>query len=142
MDNQAVQIQEMKATDYQQLVYLWQQVEGILLPAKEEPEDLGRFLDRNPGLSFVAISDQQIVGAILCGYDGLYGYIHRAAVSPFYQGSGIGGMLVERCLQNLAEQSINRVRLTVSMQNKLGQAFWEHMGWQECGESKLMAAIN
>lgn len=140
MDN--IVIREMKASDYHELVSLWCSVEGILLPAKEEPEDLGRFLDRNPELSYVVTHEGAIVAAILCGYDGLYGYIHRAAVSPLYQGCGVGSMLVEKCLQSLNKLDVNRVRLTVSLENKLGQAFWEHLGWQECGESKLMASIN
>ena len=130
---------EMKVSDYDELLSLWQSVSGLLLPAKEEPKNLERFLERNPGLSYVLKYEEKIIGAILCGHDGLQGYIHRAAVSPLFQGGGYGSMLVEQCRKSLAEIGIDRVRITVSEENALGQAFWEKKGWKEHGESKLMS---
>ena len=66
-------IQEMTIEDYQDVRNLWEQTEGIETADTDSREGLSRFLERNPGLSFVARDGENIVGVVLCGHDGRIG---------------------------------------------------------------------
>ena len=59
-------IQEMTIEDYQDVRNLWEQTEGIETADTDSREGLSRFLERNPGLSFVARDGENIVGVVLC----------------------------------------------------------------------------
>ncbi|MCB0153428.1 MAG: GNAT family N-acetyltransferase, partial [Anaerolineae bacterium] len=74
-------IREMTPQDLAQVLVLWQQAEGVGLSEADSPDRLTRFLEHNPGLSFVAINGNQLVGAVLGGHDGRRGYIHHLAVA-------------------------------------------------------------
>ncbi|MFQ5903472.1 MAG: GNAT family N-acetyltransferase [Candidatus Binatia bacterium] len=74
-------IREMALQDYDEVLALWQTSEGVGLSDADLEEGVARFLDRNPGLSFVALDGEHLVGAVLCGHDGRRGYIHHLVVS-------------------------------------------------------------
>ena len=46
----------------------------------DSKEGVERFLKRNPTTSVVAVEDDKIVGAILCGHDGRRGCIYLVSV--------------------------------------------------------------
>ena len=134
-----VTIREMTPQDFEQVLVLWQQAEGVGLSEADSPDRLTRFLEHNPGLSFVAMDGNQLVGAVLCGHDGRRGYIHHLAVAPSHQRQGIGRLLVNRCLAALTEVDIDKVHLFVFGANKRALAFWKASGWTERVELKLFS---
>jgi putative acetyltransferase len=89
-----------------------------------------RFLARNPGLSAVATTARELVGAILCGHDGRRGGIHHLAVAPAYRRRGVGSDLLEYCVSRLREADIPRCNLFLYDDNEVGRRFWERHGWQ------------
>lgn len=121
----------MQAADIAAARRLWQAVEGVGLSAADEPAALASFLDRNPGLSFVAEADGALVGAVLCGHDGRRGYIHHLAVAPAYRRQGLGEALTDHCLHALARAGIGKCHLFVFRENAAGQTFWRITGWTE-----------
>jgi len=62
-------IQEMAIQDHDKVRALWQESEGLLLSEVDSKSSVARFLERNPGLSFVAYDNRQLVGVVLCGHD-------------------------------------------------------------------------
>ena len=56
----------------------------------DSKDDIARFLERNPGLSFVARDNGQLVGVVLCSHDGRRGYIDQLAVRKSHRRQGIG----------------------------------------------------
>ncbi len=116
--------------DYAAAYALWQRSPGIGLSRADEPQAIARYLARNPGLSF-ALYDAHgaLVGTVLCGHDGRRGYLHHLAVDPAHQGRGLGRLLVERGLEALAAEGIEKCHLFVYADNAVGQAFWAHIGW-------------
>ena len=105
-----ISIRPMVATDIPAALALWQGLPGIGLRNADRPEALARYLERNPGCSFVASGeDGEIVGVSLCGHDGRRGYLHHAAVLPAYRRRGIGRRLVEHCLAALRDEGIENV---------------------------------
>jgi len=77
-----LQIRVFRAEDHAQAWGLWEASEGVGLSSADSFENVSRFLERSPGLSFVAIDGQTIVATILCGHDGRRGLIHHLAVAP------------------------------------------------------------
>ena len=78
-------IQEMTIDDYDEVKSIWRKSNGIELSGADTRESINRFLERNPGLSFVARDGDQLVGVVLCGHDGRRGYIDHLAVRQSYR---------------------------------------------------------
>ena len=95
-----LEISEMTIGDYGSVRTLLT-TPGLTLRTADSLESTKRYLERNPGLSFIARSDGQIVGCVMCGHDGRRGYLQHLAVEPALRRLGIGRMLVDRCLSAL-----------------------------------------
>jgi ribosomal protein S18 acetylase RimI-like enzyme len=114
---------------YDQVIALWQQAEGVGLNSADSRESIQTYLERNPGMSFIAEQDGTLVGAVLSGHDGRRGYIHHLAVHPDYRRQGLGRKLVDRCLAALQEVGIQKCHLFIFNENVDGICFWESVGW-------------
>jgi ribosomal protein S18 acetylase RimI-like enzyme len=136
-----VAIRTMEIGHYPAVLDLWQATEGVGLSSADNPEAIAQFLDRNPGLSAVAVEGQRVVGAVLCGHDGRRGYIHHLAVHPAYRRGGLGRALVRHCLQQLRLAGIAKCHLFVFASNDSGRAFWRATGWTERQELIMMSTM-
>ncbi len=123
-------IREMTMADYDAAMALWQRTEGMGLRPADAPEHIARYLARNPGLSFVAMDGDHLVGTVLCGHDGRRGYLQHLAVEQAYRGQGIGRALVERVLHALRDAGIRKCHLFVIKENQAAIEFWRHIGWE------------
>jgi ribosomal protein S18 acetylase RimI-like enzyme len=134
-----VRIRDFTMSDYVPAYALWSSTEGVGLSQADEPRNVARFLDRNPGLSFVAEEDGRIVGAVLCGHDGRRGFLHHLAVEKGRRREGIGRQLVERCIAGLAAEGLRKCHIFVLAANADGQRFWRGIGWEERTSLKVMS---
>jgi len=115
--------------DYDEVYAMWQRCEGVGLSSADSRPNIAAYLDRNPGMSFVAKYEDTIVGAILCGHDGRRGYIHHLAVLDNYRRQGIGRQLVKRVLTALHAEEIQKCHLFIFNENEAGISFWQSIGW-------------
>ena len=122
-------IEAMTIDHYDEVIDLWKKSENIGLSSADQREKIKAYLDRNPGMSFVAKDNGVIVGAALCGHGGRRGYLHHLAVAKSHQKKGTGRELTERCLESLGNAGIKKCHLFVFQKNKEGKAFWEKIGW-------------
>ena len=135
----STQIREMAIKDYEEVYALWKITEGIGLSDADSKEGIKRFLERNPGLSYVAVDGKEIVGAALCGHDGRRGYIHHLAVATSHRKQGIGKSLVGRCMFALMQIGIAKCHLFVFGGNQEAIEFWNKVGWTERVELMMMS---
>lgn len=120
----------MTIEDYDEVYALWKQIHGFGIRSVDDSrEGVGRFLQRNPTTSVVAIEDGKIVGAILCGHDGRRGCLYHVCVDENYRMKGIGKSMVVFAMEALKEEKINKVSLIAFTQNDIGNAFWNEIGW-------------
>jgi ribosomal protein S18 acetylase RimI-like enzyme len=117
--------------DHDGLLALWRRSPGVGLSAADGPGAIRRYLERNPGMSFIARADGRVVGAVLCGHDGRRGFLHHLAVDPAHQGRGLGRDLVQRCLAALRAEGIDKCHLFVKRTNEPAVRFWRRSGWHE-----------
>ncbi len=123
-------IRLMALSDYEQVYQLWLSCAGMGLNNLDDSrEGIERFLKRNPETCFVAEKDEKIIGVIIAGNDGRRGYIYHTAVNPDYRKQGIGKKLVDNAMRALEKEGINKVALVVFEKNKIGNDFWENMGF-------------
>lgn len=123
-------IRVMTIDDYDGVNKLWHTIQGFALRSMDDSrEGIERFLKRNPSTSVVAIEDDRIVGAILCGHDGRRGCLYHVCVDPSYRLKGIGKSMVVYCMNALKEEKINKVSLIAFTKNDIGNAFWKQIGW-------------
>jgi len=138
MDN--IEIRPMIYSDYEAVLSLWQASEGVGLSAADSYESICRYLDRNPGLSQVALNRAgEVVGAVLCGHDGRRGLLHHLAVRPDYRRQGLGRRLVDSCMAALHADGIDKCHLFVFHENHTGRSFWRSVDWSERPELVLMS---
>ncbi|MCD8129887.1 MAG: GNAT family N-acetyltransferase [Lachnospiraceae bacterium] len=123
-------IRPMTEADYDDVFALWETITGFGIRSIDDSrEGVARFLNRNPGLSVVAVSDGRIVGSILCGHDGRRGCLYHVCVEESCRQMGIGQSMVETCVKALAQEGINKVNLIAFRRNAVGNMFWGKLEW-------------
>ena len=131
MKNGQISFRAMVAADLPAARTLWAATDGVELAEGDSEEELTTYLNRNPGMSFVAIQDDVLVGAILAGHDGRRGLIYHLAVDPRCRGVGAGRHLVRLALDAMRPAKISRVLILVAKENECGRSFWEKGGWED-----------
>ena len=124
---------------YDRVMDLWLQAEGVGLSSADSRESIQTYLERNPGMSFIAECDGKLAGAVLCGHDGRRGYIHHLVVHPDYRRQGIGRQLVDQCLAALQDIGIQKSHLFIFHKNVEGISFWEGVGWTKRSDIGVMS---
>jgi len=118
---------------------LWSKTAGVEVAEGDSPEDLECYLARNPGLSTVALDeDDRLIGAVLCGHDGRRGFVYHLAVARSHRGRGIGREIMQRSLKELKRLGLARALLLVAADNPGGHAFWRREGWEDMRFAKSM----
>lgn len=122
-------VKELTIDRYDDLLAIWQRTSGISLRDADSRPATERYLQRNPGLSFIAEIDGRIIGCAMCGHDGRRGYLQHVVVDPAYRNRGIAQNLVSRCLAALEREGIFKTHLDVFAANTTAQEYWTKCGW-------------
>ena len=138
----AVYYRAMTEEDYDAVYALWLTIDGFGIRSLDDSrQGIERFLRRNPGLSVVAVEEEdpaasagtgtggEIVGAILCGEDGRRGCLYHVCVRRDHRRRGTGTGMVAYCMKALKDVGINKVSLIAFTRNDVGNAFWKTIGW-------------
>jgi ribosomal protein S18 acetylase RimI-like enzyme len=133
-----IDITELAIDDYQEVLVLWESTLGIGLSAADGRPAIERYLERNPGMSFIAREGATVVGAVLCGHDGRRGFIHYLAVAPSHRRGGLGRVLVDRALEAIAPR-LQKCHLFIYADNLEAQDFWRDTGWVDRPELRVMS---
>ncbi|MDZ5436325.1 GNAT family N-acetyltransferase [Pseudomonas fluorescens] len=120
----------MTLDDYDAVLELMRKTPGISLRDADSRESTARYLQRNPGMSFVAEIGGLLSGCVMCGHDGRRGYLQHVLVLPEHRRQGIARALVERCLWSLEQQGIVKCHLDVFKTNEAAARYWQRQGWQ------------
>lgn len=136
-----LEIKEMTIADYDEAMALWEQTEGMCLREADSKDGIEAYLKRNPGLSFVARYNGQLIGTVLCGHDGRRGYLHHLAVVQEYRGQGVGHKLTERVIAALQQNGIQKCHLFVLNENTKSIRYWQNRGWHNRQDIHMMSFL-
>jgi ribosomal protein S18 acetylase RimI-like enzyme len=97
------------------------------------PESIERQLRDPRSIFYVAEVDGRAAGYLKVNLeaDGLE--VESLYVSAAHQGTGVGGRLMEQVLAVAGEAGLRSIRLGVWEHNRRAIAFYEHLGFRECG---------
>jgi ribosomal protein S18 acetylase RimI-like enzyme len=132
----------MEVSDYEEMISLWQEAEGVKLRDADSYDGIHKYLHRNPGLSFVAEDNGIIIGTIMAGHDGKRGYIQHLAVIPNQRKSGIGSELLSLCIQALKKEGILKSHIHVLSNNEPAKSYWSNRGWVKRTDIEVYSYIN
>jgi N-acetylglutamate synthase len=139
---QEIQIRALTIDDYDDATSLWSVTEGLFLNESDSRAAITSFLTRNPGLSAVARThDDMLVGAVLCGHSGRAGFLHHLAVAHGHRGKGVAKKLLAFCMAGLAAANIPRCNIFVYNDNDEGNRFWREQGWEDPTTWKVMQRV-
>ena len=125
-----VTIREMTLGDFERVIALMQQTPGIAVRDADSREAIGRYLRRNPGLSFVAEASGDLIGCIMAGHDGRRGYLQHLVVAAGHRNKGIATRLIDASLDKLEAAGIFKSHIEVFAANSSAIEFWEKIGWK------------
>lgn len=124
-------IRPMTKEDYDEVYAMWQTTSKRALSNADSREQIERYLDRNAGMSQVAVADGKIVGTVLVGHDGRRGFIHHMAVMPQYRRKGIGHSLANTAIEKIKAEGIDKTHIFCYQNNETGQNFWKDFGFKK-----------
>lgn len=116
----------MTIADHPAVAALWR-ASGLTDEPEDDCESVAAFLSAPQSTGFVAVRGGTIVGAVLCGTDGRYGYVHHLAVAPDARHAGIGRKLFRACSEHLGTR---HVVIMVRDTNETALGFWKREGFQ------------
>ena len=122
----------MTIEDYDEIAALWKSIPGMGLNNLDDSrEGIGRFLKRNPDMSFVVRTGSGIAGTVLCGHDGRRGGLYHLAVREDQQGKGFARAMLNAAADALKKEGISKVSAHVFADNEEGNRFWDRMGFAD-----------
>ena len=123
-------IREMTVEDFDRVIALMRQTPGVTVRDADSSEMVACYLNRNPGLSFVAERADKLVGCVMAGHDGRRGYLQHLIVAPAHRNGGLARRLVNASLDRLQAEGISKSHIDVLTTNEAAMAFWEKIGWR------------
>ncbi|WP_261377711.1 GNAT family N-acetyltransferase [Vreelandella titanicae] len=141
-ENRLMHYRTMTINDYEAAIALWSESEGVRLRDADSREGIEKYLLRNPGLSFVAEVEGELVGTIMAGHDGKRGYVQHLSVADSRRRAGIATKLVSLCLEALKSEGIQKSHLMILPENVAAQKFWANQGWAYRSDILLYSFVN
>lgn len=127
-----MEIRTMKTDDYAEVMALWKSIKGFRIRAVDDNfEHIKRFLERNAGLSVVAIKDNHIVGTILSGHDGRQATFYHVCVDSKFRGENIAAKMVKEAVDRVNAEGISKITLIAFKKNLAGNIFWKSQNWKQ-----------
>jgi ribosomal protein S18 acetylase RimI-like enzyme len=127
---ETLEIRPYQPKDHAQVVALWSEVFADDPPWNEPAAMIRRKLTVQPELFFVACIDDQVVGAVMAGFDGVRGWIHHLAVYNSYRRQGIASLLMRAAEKGLEAAGCPKVNLQVRATNSSVIAFYRSLGYE------------
>ncbi len=121
-------VRDFRPEDAGAVVALWD-VCGLIRPWNDPHKDIARKLTDSNGAFWVAMSGDDLIAAVMVGYDGHRGSINYLAVAPAHQRTGIGVRLMQQAEAFLIELGCPKVSFCVRKDNAAVLAFYDGLGY-------------
>ena len=123
-------IRELVEQDIPAVLEIWRLAE-LNLGLSDTPDELKRFLRKNPTTSLVGEVGGRPVAAVLGGFDGRRGLVHHLAVLPEMQGGGYGKALMRELEERFRQMHVVKINFWVEARNLDVATFYEQLGYQK-----------
>jgi ribosomal protein S18 acetylase RimI-like enzyme len=128
---EGVTIRRCQSGDARAVLELWAQSRSEHAATADRLEDIERLIANSPAALLVAERGDEIVGALIAGWDGWRGNMYRLAVREGHRRQGIGIALTRAGEEYLRSRGIRRVTALVAFDDETAGAFWESAGYPQ-----------
>lgn len=116
--------------DHDALVSLWHIAFPDDPPHNAPAALIARKLTVQPELLLVCEAEDELVGAVMAGFDGVRGWLHHLAVLPAWRRHGIATALVREAQAGLRRLGCDKLNLQVRATNLQVLAFYTALGFK------------
>ncbi|MCB2085155.1 MAG: GNAT family acetyltransferase [Sphingomonadaceae bacterium] len=124
-----VVVSSATAADREAVVELWQQT-GLTRPWNDPGKDFDLAAANVTSTILIAVDDDDLVGAVMVGFDGHRGWVYYLACAPDRQGGGIGRALMGAAEDWLKTVGSPKVQLMVRGDNEAARGFYDALGYE------------
>jgi ribosomal protein S18 acetylase RimI-like enzyme len=110
---------------------LWAEARSEHASTVDRLEDVERLIGDSPAVLLVAERGDEIIGALIAGWDGWRGNMYRLVVREGHRREGIGIALTRAGEEYLRGHGIRRVTALVAFEDAAAGAFWEAAGYPQ-----------
>jgi ribosomal protein S18 acetylase RimI-like enzyme len=129
LTDDAISIRRCRREDAPAVLELWAQARSGHASTADRLEDVERLIGDSPAALLVAVRGEEIVGALIAGWDGWRGNMYRLAVHHEHRREGVGIALTRAGEEYLRSCGVRRVTALVAFQDDAAGAFWESAGY-------------
>lgn len=116
-------------SDTDKLISLWKEC-GLTRSWNNPEKDINFAREKSESDILVGEIDSNIVASVMVGHDGHRGIVYYMAVSPDFQGQGLGHQVMKRAENWLTERGVWKMNLLIRQGNEKVQAFYESLGYE------------
>jgi len=128
---EGIAIRRSRHEDAQAVLELWTQARSGHASTADRLDDVERLVGESPAALLVAERGDEIVGALIAGWDGWRGNMYRLAVGEEHRRQGIGLALTRAGEEYLRSRGVRRVTALVAFADEGAAAFWESAGYPQ-----------
>ncbi len=129
----ALHIREFLEADRLAVIDLWMACD-LVRPWNDPNKDIDRKLAHSPEGLLVGLFDDQIIGAVMVGYDGHRGWVNYLAAKPDARRAGIGRALMDAAESHLLALGCPKLNLQIRSSNTTVLDFYQRLDYSfdEC----------
>lgn len=124
-------IRQCRPEDARAVLELWTQARSEHASTADRLDDVERLIGDSPAALLVAERGEEIVGALIAGWDGWRGNMYRLTVREECRRQGIGIALTRAGEEYLRGCGVRRVTALVAFEDDAAGAFWESVGYPQ-----------
>jgi ribosomal protein S18 acetylase RimI-like enzyme len=126
-----ITIRRCRREDARAVLELWSEARSEHASTVDGPDDVERLIADSPATLLVAGSGEEIVGALIAGWDGWRGNMYRLAVREGNRRQGIGIALTRAGEEYLRSRGARRVTALVAFEDDVAGPFWDAAGYPQ-----------
>jgi ribosomal protein S18 acetylase RimI-like enzyme len=126
-----ITIRRCRQEDAPAVLELWTEARSEHASTADRLDDVKRLVEDPPAALLVAERSDEIVGALIAGWDGWRGNMYRLVVREGQRRQGIGIALVRAGEEYLRGRGTRRVTALVAFEDDVAGAFWESAGYPQ-----------
>jgi ribosomal protein S18 acetylase RimI-like enzyme len=131
LTGEEITIRRCRREDARTVLALWTQSRSEHASTADHLDDVERLIGDSPAALLVAERGDEIVGALIAGWDGWRGNMYRLAVREDHRRQGIGIALTRAGEEYLRGCGVRRVTALVAFEDDAAGAFWESAGYPQ-----------
>lgn len=131
MAEEQITVRRCRREDVHAVLRLWALARSEHASTADCAEDVERLIDGSPAALLVAEDADEIVGAVIAGWDGWRGNIYRLAVRDDHRRRGTGMRLTRAAEDYLRDCGVGRVTALVSYDDEAAGSFWDAAGYPQ-----------